>query len=123
MGVLAKLPKRLSFRYDMPPLRCAQTYTRKQGIEHRELALPADAPAWVADRAALWNAAKLAERRKDAKVAREYKVALPAELSPEQRRALTIGFAREISDRHGVAVDVAIHAPGREGERPRACRC
>src|SRR3546814_1027171 len=29
---------------------------------------------------------------------------------------LALGLAREISERHGVAVDVAIHAPGREGD-------
>src|SRR3546814_5771716 len=33
-----------------------------------------------------------------------------------QTCALPICLAREISERHGVAVDVAIHAPGREGD-------
>src|SRR3546814_2156991 len=28
-----------------------------------------------------------------------------------------MGLAREISERHGVAVDVSIHAPGREGDQ------
>src|SRR3546814_7070392 len=49
-------------------------------------------------------------------VAREYEIALPAELSAKARRDLALGLAREISERHGVAVDVAIHAPGREGD-------
>ena len=40
-------------------------YTRKQGIEHREIVAPADAPEWVRDRAALWNAAEQAETRKN----------------------------------------------------------
>src|SRR3546814_4811735 len=48
--------------------------------------------------------------------AREYEIALPAELSTEARRELALGLAREISERHGVAVDLAIHAPGREGD-------
>lgn len=91
-------------------------YTRKHGIEHSEIVAPDDAPAWARDRAALWNAAEAAERRKDAKVAREYEIALPAELDAAQRRELAMGFAREISDRYGVAVDVAIHLPGREGD-------
>src|SRR3546814_15399951 len=30
---------------------------------------------------------------------------------------LALGLAREISERHGVAVDVSIHAPGREGDQ------
>lgn len=92
-------------------------YTRKAGVEHRELVAPDAAPAWASDRSALWNAAEKAERRKDAKVAREYEIALPAELSADERRELAVGFARHISERYGVAVDVAIHAPGREGDQ------
>ena len=92
-------------------------YTRKQGIEHREIVAPADAPDWVRDRSALWNAAEQAETRKNSTVAREYEIALPAELSADERRNLAVGLAREISERHGVAVDVAIHAPGRQGDQ------
>lgn len=91
-------------------------YTRKQGVEHQEIVAPDDVPAWARDRAALWNAAEAAERRKDAKVAREYEIALPAELDAGQRRDLALGFAREVSHRYGVAVDVVIHLPGREGD-------
>ncbi len=91
-------------------------YTRKQGVEHRELVLPDGAPEWAADRAKLWNAAELAETRKNSTVAREFEIALPAELDATQRRELVREFAREISDRHGVAVDIAVHAPGREGD-------
>jgi hypothetical protein len=94
----------------------AHDYTRKHGIEPSEIVAPDDVPSWVHDRAALWNAAEAAERRKDAKVAREYEIALPAELDAAQRRDLALGFAREISNRYGVAVDVAIHLPGREGD-------
>src|SRR3546814_12161862 len=47
---------------------------------------------------------------------REDEIALPAELSAKARRDLALGLAREISERHGVAVDMAIHAPGREGD-------
>src|SRR3546814_4459283 len=80
-------------------------YTRKQGVEHNALVVPADAPAWASDRAVLWNAAEQAETRKNSTVAREYEIALPAELSAEARRELALGLAREISERHGVAVD------------------
>src|SRR3546814_628456 len=92
-------------------------YTRKQGVEHSELMLPTDAPEWAADRERLWNAAEMAETRKNATVAREYEIALPVELSADERRELALGLAREISERHGVAVDVSIHAPGREGDQ------
>jgi len=92
-------------------------YSRKSGVEHREIVLPNGAPEWAADRAALWNAAEQAETRKNSTVAREYEIALPAELPAQERRELAMAFAREISERHGVAVDVAIHAPGREGDQ------
>lgn len=91
-------------------------YTRKQGVEHTEIVLPNDAPEWATDRSQLWNAAEQSETRKNSTVAREFQVALPAELSADDRKALALELAREISDRHKVAVDVAIHAPGREGD-------
>lgn len=91
-------------------------YTRRSGVESADLVLPAGAPEWAADRAQLWNAAEQAEKRKNSTVAREFEIALPAELDDGQRRALALDFARELADRHGVAVDVAIHAPGGEGD-------
>lgn len=91
-------------------------YTRRSGVDHTEIVLPSDAPIWASDRAALWNAAEVAETRKNSTVAREFEIALPVELSADLRRDLVLEFAREISDRHKVAVDVAIHAPGQEGD-------
>jgi ATP-dependent exoDNAse (exonuclease V) alpha subunit len=94
-------------------------YSRKRGVEHTEIVRPAamsEAASWARDRVQLWNAAETAEHRKDARVAREYEVALPHELNAPQRRELVRGFARELAERHGCAVDVAIHAPHREGD-------
>ena len=50
-------------------------------------------------------------------MAREFELALPDELTAEQRRELVATFARELADRHGVAVDAAIHLPDREGDK------
>jgi ATP-dependent exoDNAse (exonuclease V) alpha subunit len=91
-------------------------YTRKGGVESAELVLPAGAPEWAADRAALWNAAEQAETRKNSTVAREFEIALPEELSPAERQRLAHDFARELVERHGCAADVAIHAPGKDGD-------
>ena len=91
-------------------------YTRKGGVESADIVLPEGAPDWARDRSTLWNAAELAEKRKDACVAREFEVALPSELSPEERRRLAVDFAKEMANREGCAVDVAIHAPGRGGD-------
>lgn len=91
-------------------------YTRKAGVVSASMILPDDAAKWAEDRAALWNAAELAEKRKDACVAREFEVALPAELSPAERQRLAHDFAKEMANREGCAVDVAIHEPGKEGD-------
>ena len=68
-------------------------YRRKGGVESADIVLPDGAPEWATNRGALWNAAEKAEKRKDACVAREYEVALPAELSPAERRRLAPAFA------------------------------
>ena len=62
---------------------------------------------WAQDRSTLWNAAEAAEKRKDARVAREIEVALPHELTADQRLELTREFAQGLADRYGVAVDFA----------------
>src|SRR5688572_450770 len=93
-------------------------YSRKLGVEHSEIVLPAASgdAAWARNRQQLWNAAEAAENRKDARVAREYEVALPHELNARQRIDLVRAFAQELVERHGCAVDIAIHAPHREGD-------
>jgi ATP-dependent exoDNAse (exonuclease V) alpha subunit len=90
-------------------------HSSRQDVMHKEIVLPsryADSDmGWARDRANLWNAAEEAESRKNARVAREYLVALPAELSPEQRLGLVREFSQELSDRYRFAVDLSIHAP------------
>jgi len=86
-------------------------YTRKRDVvqEGSGIVLPPGAPAWAEDRAALWNAAEAAEKRKDARVARDYEVAIPKELTREQGIALVRDFAAGLAERYGVAVDVNVH--------------
>ena len=95
-------------------------YSRKRGVEHAEIVLPTEAARrdinWARDREALWNEAERAESRSNSRVAREYEIALPHELTRPQRLELVREFAVEIANRHGVAVDFAIHAPHREGD-------
>ncbi len=92
-------------------------YTHKGGVVSAELHLPENAPAWASDRAALWNAAEVAETRKNSTVAREFEIALPAELTQEQRRELANELAREIVKKHGCGVDVCIHEPNKKGDQ------
>ncbi len=92
-------------------------YQRRRGVEATVLLLPANVPDWASDRARLWNAAEQAETRKNSTVAREFEIALPAELDAEQQQRLAADFARELVLRHGCAADVAIHRPGRAGDQ------
>jgi len=71
---------------------------------------------WDGDAASLWNAAETAERRKDAKLAREIVLALPAELSSTGQVMLIEGFASDLRKMHGIAVQWDIHAPDRRGD-------
>lgn len=91
-------------------------YSRKGGIEATFILAPETAPSWATARNELWNAAEVAERRKNSVVAREWRLALPAELPPEQRVALAREFAHALIERFRVVVDVAIHAPHRSGD-------
>jgi hypothetical protein len=91
-------------------------YRARGGVDHVEILAPAHAPEWAQDRAALWNAAEAAETRKNSQVAREIRVALPAELDHAQRVELVRDFCqRQFVDR-GMVADIALHAPGREGD-------
>jgi ATP-dependent exoDNAse (exonuclease V) alpha subunit len=89
-------------------------YTGRRGIDHTEIVLPqgvAGATAWADDRGALWNTAEAAEKRSDARTAREFILALPHELDDAQRLDLTREFAQGLANRYGAAVDVALHQP------------
>jgi hypothetical protein len=91
-------------------------YRARSGVDHVEILAPAHAPEWAQDRAALWNAVEAAETRKNSQVAREIRVALPAELDQAQRAELVRDFCqRQFVDR-GMVADIALHAPGREGD-------
>jgi len=92
-------------------------YTRKQGIEETFILTPKDAPEWASDRSRLWNEVEASETRRNSVTAREWELALPSEISAEDRSQITRDFAQELVSRYGVAVDVAIHAPHREGDQ------
>lgn len=95
----------------------AHDYGKKRGIEYKEIITKDGSKI---SRSALWNCAENAEKRRDAKVAREWEIALPAELSPDQQRELARAFARELVARYGVAADLCVHAPSRGGDERNA---
>lgn len=92
-------------------------YTAKRGVEACFILAPDYAPEWAQDRAALWNAAEARETRSNSVTAREWELALPSELSDAARIDIARAFAQQLVERYGVAADVAIHAPHREGDQ------
>src|SRR5215469_18007006 len=94
--------------------------TRRRDVLHTEILLPAhfdgEPIEWARNRERLWNTAEHAEKRHNARVAREYQVTLPAELDAVRRVSLARTYAREIADRYKVAVDLAVHEPPAGGD-------
>ena len=76
-------------------------YTRKQGIEETFILTPKDAPDWASDRSRLWNEAEASETRRNSVTAREWELALPSEISAEDRSQITRDFAQELVSRYG----------------------
>ncbi len=92
-------------------------YTHKGDVELSEIVAPENAPEWVHDRERLWNAADAAEKRKDARTAKEVLVALPRELNTAEQAGLVREFARAEFASKGLVADIAIHAPrAQDGE-------
>lgn len=61
------------------------------------------------DRPSLWNASEAAENRKNSTTAREWIGALPREIDHAGQRRIAEGFARFLTEAHGVACDGSIH--------------
>lgn len=93
------------------PLGETHDYRRRGGVVHAEIVAPAGCE-WAQNRQGLWSAVETAAKRKNARLATEVEVALPAALSDTQRLALVRGFARDLMA-EGVGVDFAIHSPPR----------
>lgn len=87
---------------------------------------------WDGSAEELWNAAEASETRINARVARELRPALPAELPLDDQLSLVRGICLFLKDRYGVAAHWVVHAPtfhekdvgkrlwkGRDAERGR----
>lgn len=88
-------------------------YSKKSGVMSSDIVLPFSLKALgvSVDRETLWNTAEAAETRSDSRVAREWLINLPHELSEEERHALAINFAQKLCDDMDVIADVCIHRP------------
>lgn len=97
---------------------------KRDGVEHKELILPADAPAWVngLDRGAFWNAVDASEKRKDAQTARDLRIMIPREVPREERIALVRDYVLRNFVSKGMVADLCFHntLASDGGEQPHA---
>jgi hypothetical protein len=70
---------------------------------------PQGASTWATDPQALWSRVEFAEKRKDAQVARDYRIPVPLGLSAEQAGILSEQMAHFISDALMTPVSVGVH--------------
>ncbi|ENZ2229888.1 MobQ family relaxase [Salmonella enterica] len=85
-------------------------YTKKGGLYHSEILSPDNAPeSLTTSPDALWNSVEATEKRKDARLAKSFKISLPLELTPEQNKALILDFTKRAFVEKGMIADVAIH--------------
>ena len=93
-------------------------YTRKQGLVYEQVLLPPQAPPEWTDRSILWNAVEETEKTKDSRLAREFVVALPTELSKEENISLLTEYVQENFVNDGMCADFCIHDT--DGHNPHA---
>lgn len=93
-------------------------YTWKHGLIFQEVLLPPTAPPEWKDREQLWNALERTEKTKDSRLAREFVVALPIELSREAQISFLRDFIQKNFVDMGMCADFAIHDT--DGHNPHA---
>ena len=93
-------------------------YTKKGGVVHSEILLPAHAPPAFSDRSTLWNSVELSEKSNNAQLAREVEIALPVELSREEQTRLVREYCFSQFVSKGMIADFNLHDTG--GGNPHA---
>lgn len=87
-------------------------YTNKGGVVYSEVMLCENAPQEYQNRAVLWNEVERQEKGGKARLAREYEVALPIELSRDEQIELVRDYVRENFVEKGMCADIAVHDKG-----------
>jgi hypothetical protein len=91
-------------------------YQRRSGVEATAIVMPETTP-WLVERTALWNAAEQAERKSNARVAREAIIAFPHQLSERERLRTGYELSQWLANEYQVAVDIAWHRPDKRGDQ------
>ncbi|EMF8934397.1 MobA/MobL family protein [Salmonella enterica] len=84
-------------------------YSKKKGVSDSVILIPQGADQRFLKPEYLWNTIEKSEKRKDAQLAREFNIALPVEMTDEQKKALAIDFCQEHFVKNGMIADIAFH--------------
>ena len=94
-----------------------QDYTKKTGIEYKNIYVPSHANENLLDRQTLWNEVEKSELKKNgdlkttARLAKEFEIAFPHEVDADTRKRMLDELAQTLVKNHNVVVDAVIHAP------------
>ena len=94
-----------------------QDYTKKSGIEYKNIYVPSHANENLLDRQTLWNEVEKSELKKNgdlkltARLAKEFEIAFPHEVDADTRKRMLDELAQTLVKNHNVVVDAVIHAP------------
>lgn len=94
-----------------------QDYTKKTGVDFKKIYAPENTKQELLNRESLWNAVEQSETKKNgdlketARLAKEFEVAFPYEISKEQRELMLDDLCKRLVEKHSVIVDAVIHAP------------
>lgn len=114
------------------PNATTHDYTNKKGVMAKNIVLPTALrnENFSISRQDLWSSVEAHETttrsvkgsrlKKSARLAREWLLALPSELSDEENEQLTVEFTQHLADELGVIGDYCIHKPTIDNYPPKA---
>ncbi len=85
-------------------------YTNKRDVVESFNLLPENAPSRFQISSALWNEVEQVERRKDAQLFREVRVALPRELTHDENKKMVVDYCEKNFVSQGMIASVAFHS-------------
>ncbi|MDK1895511.1 MobQ family relaxase [Klebsiella sp. K4-172] len=92
--------------------RTGNTYdfSHRSDLFHHQILAPASAPSHIIESStALWNEVERVERQKDGQTARYFDVAIPCELSNEDKIKLVVDYCQKNFVDKGMIADIAFH--------------
>lgn len=84
-------------------------FTNRKDLVHSVIKTPSHLKQWEGDRERLWNAVEAAEKRRDARLARELVIALPVELNEHDNIKLIDRWVEKECVNRGMVADLNVH--------------